>query len=97
MDKAGILKKIVALVQDFRNDYDRHRNELEANTETKLIEPLFVILGWTTKDFVKREHARRGIRAGFVDYAFKIDDKTVFLLEVKKLVEIAMGTLEERA
>ena len=85
MDKAGILKKIVALVQDFRNDYDRHRNELEANTETKLIEPLFVILGWTAKDFVKREHARRGIRAGFVDYAFKIDDKTVFLLEVKKL------------
>jgi type I restriction-modification system DNA methylase subunit len=85
MDRDTIKQKIVELVSDFRTNYQQHKKELEANTETKLIEPLFSILGWTTKDFVKREHARRLTKSGFVDYAFKINDKIVFFLEVKKL------------
>jgi len=85
MDKVAIKERIVALVNDFKANYQQHRKELEANTETKLIEPLFTILGWTIKDFEKRAHAQRGKKSGFVDYAFKINDKIVFLLEVKKL------------
>ena len=68
-----------------KRHYQQHRKELEANTETKLVEPLFAILGWTTKDFEKRAHTRRGMGAGFVDYAFKINNKIAFYLEVKKL------------
>lgn len=85
MDKGAISQKLTELINDFRANYSKHKMELEANTETKLVEPLFAILGWTTKDFVKREHARREMKSGFVDYAFKIDDKIVFFLEVKKL------------
>jgi type I restriction-modification system DNA methylase subunit len=85
MDAVAIKLEIGKLVSDFKANYQQHRKELEANTETKLIEPLFAILGWTTKDFVKREQARRGTKTGFVDYAFKINNRTVFLLEAKKL------------
>ena len=90
MDREAIRQRITDLVNDFRANYHQHKKELEANTETKLVEPLFAILGWTTKDFVKREQARRGTGFGLVDYAFKIDDRVVFFLEVKKLgVELA--------
>jgi hypothetical protein len=34
--------------------YQQHKKELEANTETKLVEPLFAALGWTKDDFVKK-------------------------------------------
>jgi len=90
MDREAVKQRITDLVSDFKANYHQHKKELEANTETKLVEPLFAILGWTTKDFVKREQARRGTGLGLVDYAFKIDDKVVFFLEVKKLgVELA--------
>lgn len=85
MDVEGVKFQLEELIKDFKANYQQHRRELEANTETKLIEPLFSILGWTTKDFVKREQARRGRRQGFVDYAFKVDGRTVFMLEAKKL------------
>ncbi len=80
-----IVEDLRKFVEEFRSNYAQHRRELEANTETKLIEPLFELLGWSKKDFVKREQAHRGTKKGFADYAFKIDDKIVFFLEVKKV------------
>ena len=85
MDRVAIRQRITDLIGDFKANYEKHKKELEANTETKLVEPLFAILGWTTKDFTKREHATRRGRPGYVDYAFKIDERAVFYLEVKKL------------
>ena len=85
MDREAIKQRIIELVSDFRADYQKHEGELEANTETKLVEPLFSILGWTTKDFEKQGRALRDTKSGRVDYAFKINDRTVFFLEVKRL------------
>ena len=80
-----IRSDLVAFIKEFRENYNKHKGQLEANTETKLIEPLFAILGWTPKDFTKREQVRRGNRTGFVDYSFSIDGKEVFFLEAKRL------------
>src|SRR3989344_3396986 len=78
-------ERIKVLVEEFRADYQRHREELESNTETKLVEPLFEALGWSKKDFVKQEVAHREGKRGHADYAFKIGDKTVFFLEAKRV------------
>jgi methylase of polypeptide subunit release factors len=85
MDEEQAKKKVHNLVDDFRINYQKHSKEYEANTETKLIEPLFAALGWSTKDFDKREKAHRGEKSGFADYAFKINDRIAFFLEVKKV------------
>ena len=85
MDKNKAKEDIKNLIDDFKQNYQKYKKELEANTETKLIEPLFQILGWTKNDFIKREKAHRGEKSGFADYAFYIGDKIVFFLEVKKI------------
>ena len=85
MNIEKIRSELVDFIKEFEEDYHKHRGQLEANTETKLIEPLFAILGWTPKDFTKREQVRRGNRTGFVDYSFSIGGKEVFFLEVKRL------------
>lgn len=59
-----IKQRIKNLVEDFNNNSVKYKKELEANTETKLVEPLFEILGWTKNDFVKRENAHRGVKRG---------------------------------
>ena len=85
MDVELLKRGLQDLINDFRKNYRRYKNELEANTETKLVEPLFNLLGWDKNDFVKRESARRGGKKGFADYAFYIDGKIVFFLEAKKV------------
>src|SRR3989338_1331027 len=85
MDKEKAKKQIQELINDFKSNYQKYKKELEANTETKLIEPLFEILGWTKNDFVKQEKAHRGTKTGHADYAFYINDRIVFFLEVKKI------------
>ena len=85
MDKEKAKTEIKKLIEEFKVNYQKYKRELEANTETKLIEPLFQILGWTKNDFVKREKSHRGERLGFADYAFYIGDKIVFFLEAKKV------------
>src|SRR3989344_1428910 len=85
LNESQLKKDIQELINDFRTNYSQYKQELEANTETKLVEPLFTLLGWTKNDFVKRETTRRGKNLGFADYAFKIDGKIVFFLEVKKV------------
>lgn len=85
MDKEQAKQEIKKLIDGFKANYQIHKKELEANTETKLVEPLFEILGWTKKDFVKQEKAHRGTKTGHADYAFYIGDRIVFFLEVKKI------------
>ena len=85
MDEQLVKRQIEDLVADFKANCQKHSKEYEANTETKLIEPLFAALGWKLKDFDKREKAHRGEKSGFADYAFKINDRIVFFLEVKKV------------
>src|SRR3989338_11598582 len=85
MDKEKAKEQIQELINDFKSNYQKYRKELEANTETKLVEPLFQILGWNKNDFIKREKSHRGEKLGFADYAFYIGDKIVFFLEVKKV------------
>ena len=85
MDEKQVKSKLQELIDDFKEHYEQYKKELEANTETKLIEPLFEILGWTKKDYEKQAKARRGKRLGHADYAFFIGDKIVFFVEVKKV------------
>jgi len=84
-DLLSLQKKIQELVDYFRSEYIKHKKESEANTETRLIEPLFDLLGWTPDDYTKRERTHRGKKLGFVDYSFKIGDRVVFYLEAKKV------------
>lgn len=85
MDEQLAKKQIGELIADFKSNYQQYKDEQEANTETKLIEPLFHILGWERTDFEKRARTRRESKKGFADYAFKIDGRTVFFLEAKRI------------
>ncbi len=85
MNKNKAKEEIKNLIDDFKQNYQKYKKELEANTETKLVEPLFQILGWNKNDFIKREKSHRGGELGFADYASYIGDKIVFFLEVKKV------------
>jgi len=84
-NKNEILTKLQDLLDDFKKNYQKYQKELEANTETKLIEPLFELLGWTKKDFVKQEKAQRRGKTGHADYAFYVGSKIAFFLEVKRV------------
>ncbi len=85
MNAEKIRQEIGGLIEDFKENYQKYKKEIEANTETKLVEPLFEALGWTKKDFTKGEKAHREGRAGHADYAFHIGDRIVFFLEVKRV------------
>lgn len=89
LDKEESKKKIAEVIDDFKEHYQKYRHELEANTETKLVEPLFEALGWTKNDFVKQEKAQREHKSGHADYAFYIGEKIVFFLEVKKVAALS--------
>ncbi len=86
MNKKEEAKKLIlSLVDDFKANYPHYRKLSEADTETKLIEPLFSALGWSRSDFIKREKVRRGQKLGFADYTFKLGERTAFFLEAKKV------------
>ncbi len=85
MNEEQLKKGILELINYFRENSQKYRDEQEANTETDLVEPLFKLLGWEKGSFVKRESARREGKKGFADYGFKIDGRIVFFLEVKKV------------
>ena len=85
MDEQLAKKQIETLIADFKANYSQYKTEQEANTETKLIEPLFAALGWTKADFEKRARTRRENKKGFADYAFKVEGRTVFFLEAKRI------------
>jgi type I restriction-modification system DNA methylase subunit len=85
MQEEQIKAKIQMIINDFRANYSKYEQGSEPDTETGLIEPLFYALGWTKDDFDKRSKAIREGKRGVADYAFKIKDKIVFYLEVKKV------------
>jgi len=85
MQLEQVKAKIQELITDFRVNYSKYEHGSEADTETKLIEPLFYALGWTKDDFDKRPPARREGKRGIADYSFKINDRIVFFLEAKKV------------
>lgn len=77
--------EIQKIIKEFEDNKAYFLKTDEANIETKLIEPLFEALGWTKHDFEKREKIQRENKRGIPDYAFKIDGRTVFFLEAKKV------------
>lgn len=86
MNKEKAKEEIIKLVKDFKNNLAYYKQLSEADVEDKLVNELFVnILGWDKKDYEKRVKARRGDKGGSADYAFKINDRIVFFLEVKKV------------
>jgi len=85
LSESQIKTKIQELIDDFKANYQRYKQESEASIETKLVEPLFELLGWTRNDFRKQERAQREGKRGHADYSFKIGDKIVFFLEVKRV------------
>ncbi|MFH1978549.1 MAG: N-6 DNA methylase [Candidatus Aenigmatarchaeota archaeon] len=85
MDKEIIKEEIQKLINEFNADKESYKKLSEADTETRLIEPLFQLLGWERNDFDKQSQAHRGSQRGRADYAFKINGRTVFFLEVKKV------------
>jgi len=86
LNKEQAKEKLKNLVKDFKNNPDYYKKLSEADVEDKLVNELFVnILGWDKKDYEKRVKARRGDKGGSADYAFKINDRIVFFLEVKKV------------
>lgn len=76
--------RIQGVIEDFKTNYDTIKRS-EANTETRLIEELFMALGWDKKDWSKRERTFRGEKRGYSDYEFFINGKRAFVLEAKKL------------
>jgi len=77
--------KIQAVIDDFRANYQKYKSFSEADVETQLVEPLFMALGWERKDFSKQATAHRAGKLGRADYAFRIEDRIVFFLEVKRI------------
>jgi type I restriction-modification system DNA methylase subunit len=86
VDREEAKKQIIEIVNDFKANYQEYKKAAEADIETKLIEELFIkALGWTKNDFTKQAKVRRGEKRGEADYAFKMGDRTVFFLEVKRV------------
>ena len=80
------IQNLKILVEDFKANRDKYKSLSEADIETKLVEELFIgVLGWSKNDFEKQQNVRRGDKRGRADYAFKIGEKIVFFLEVKKV------------
>lgn len=77
MNKLSAQKEIIRLVSAFF----KMNSVNEKEVETKLIEPLFTILGWNfqSKDVSKGEK----LGNYFPDYTFKIEGKSKFNLEAK--------------
>ncbi|MFZ3077999.1 MAG: TaqI-like C-terminal specificity domain-containing protein [Candidatus Aenigmatarchaeota archaeon] len=80
-------QRVKELVEDFEKKMEYYSNPKtdEGNIETKLLEPLFYALGWAKDDFEKREKMQRKEGRGISDYAFKLNTRTVFFLEAKKV------------
>ena len=71
MNNPDLQDKLRVLIDEFNQKRDYYRNASEEETETQLVEPLFVLLGWDKADYEKRVGARRGEKRGIADYAFR--------------------------
>ena len=59
MQEEQVKSKIQELINDFRANKEKYEKGSEADTETKLIEPLFEALGWNKSDFDKQPSTGR--------------------------------------
>ena len=74
------------LIQKFRSREKEYSSLQEADIETKLVQELFIeILGWNKDDFFQQTKVSRGDKRGRADYEFRIGDRRIFYLEVKKV------------
>jgi adenine-specific DNA-methyltransferase len=86
LNKEQSKEEIRKLVEDFRNNFQKYKKLSESDVETKLIEELFIkVLNWDKNDFFKQEKVYRGGSRGRADYIFYINERPVFVLEVKKI------------
>ena len=86
INKEQAKEKLKNLIKDFNSNLSYYKKLTESDVEDKLVDELFVnILGWDKKNYEKRAKARRGDKSGIVDYAFKINERIVFFLEVKRV------------
>ncbi|MEK6757986.1 MAG: N-6 DNA methylase, partial [Nanoarchaeota archaeon] len=86
MNKEEAKEKLKELVEKFKQKEKEYKSLSEPDVETKLVRELFVeILGWTNDDFFQQTKVARGDKRGRADYEFRIGDKRVFFLEVKKI------------
>ncbi|QQG40145.1 MAG: N-6 DNA methylase [Candidatus Aenigmatarchaeota archaeon] len=85
MERQEVRAQIKTLVEDFKANYTSYKSRSEADIE-QLVLRLFKILGWTdVNDVFQQVKTHRGEKRGRADFAFKINDRTVFFLEVKKM------------
>jgi len=85
MDKENIKKEIKEKIEQFLKNKEYYNNVSEIETAEKFISPIFSLLGW---DIEGKEHFDEVIRedniAGKrVDYSFRIESLTKFILEAK--------------
>ncbi len=85
MEIEQLKRDIKKLIDNFKTNRNFYIKNAEANTETRLVENLFKLLGWTENDWIKQEKTYRGKKRGFADYSFYLGDRRVFFLEVKKV------------
>jgi len=86
MDKEKAKEKLKELIEKFRLNEKEYKSLSEPDVETKLIRELFVeVLGWTNDDFFQQTKVMRGEKRGRADYEFRIGDKKVFYIEVKRV------------
>lgn len=88
MDKDQTKKEVAQLVGQYLQDLKEGKivgNRLNEENTKSWIDDLFRILGWNIREDVTKEEATG--RKKRVDYAFRIDGSTQFLLEAKGLDE----------
>lgn len=86
MKREEAKKELRELIEKFRREEKQYKSSSEANIETKLVEELFInILGWEKDDFSKQDRVFRGDKRGRADYGFRLGEKIIFYLEVKKV------------
>ena len=84
MDEFKTKKDLQVLLNYYKENKGDFKNLSETDTETKLIQPLFSALGWTVNDIRQQEKTVFEKKRGRADFAFRINSRIAFYLEVKK-------------
>ena len=86
------MRNITTKIQDLVLQYKSNLGEKD--TETKLIEPLFELLGWNMRGAEVEKNTK--VAALSPDYVFKINDKVKFVLEAKATTEKLDGKYQHK-
>jgi len=91
MDLEKLKVDIKPLIEKCNRYIEQNEKLSEDDIKTKLIEPLFILLGWDVTDKSGGDNQVREQKnqpSGKPDYIFYIEDRIAFFLEAKKLQEI---------